>query len=248
MDPATVSRLDHLLGTRVAAARSLGGQHGVRHYRLSLTDGREVFAKVGNGPAGPDAAARGFASEAAGLRWLGEAQSAGVPYVLTDTADCLVIGWIEESPPSRDAAARFGRELAGLHAAGADQFGAPVPQWRFAAGQSFKGVLVYDPAVVGFSWDYISQPDWSLTFHYSPLVSLSFTVDLPGGHYHYDVPTQGLTNDAFGYILTKVDFQSFPRYDYVSRTSLGEMTGEILIENALLMIERSGIPERVSGK
>ncbi len=58
----------------------------------------------------------------------------------------------------------------------------------------------------------------------------------------------GLTNDAFGYILTKVDFQSFPRYDYVSRTSLGEMTGEILIENALLMIERSASPERHSGK
>ncbi len=41
----------------------------------------------------------------------------------------------------------------------------------------------------------------------------------------------GLTNDAFGYILTKVDFNSFKRYEYVSRTSLGEMTGEILIEN-----------------
>ncbi len=43
----------------------------------------------------------------------------------------------------------------------------------------------------------------------------------------------GLTNDAFGYILTKVDFNSYPRYDYVSRVSLGEMTGEILIERAL---------------
>lgn len=39
----------------------------------------------------------------------------------------------------------------------------------------------------------------------------------------------GLTNDAFGYILTKVDFNSFKRYDYISRTSLGEMTGEIYI-------------------
>ncbi len=48
----------------------------------------------------------------------------------------------------------------------------------------------------------------------------------------------GLTNDAFGYILTKVDFESFDRYSYVSRTSLGEMTGEILIENALQMIEQ----------
>ncbi len=58
----------------------------------------------------------------------------------------------------------------------------------------------------------------------------------------------GLTNDAFGYILTKVDFKSFPRYDYVSRTSLGEMTGEILIDNALLMIERSPVPEHLWGE
>lgn len=43
----------------------------------------------------------------------------------------------------------------------------------------------------------------------------------------------GLTNDAFGYILTKVDFNSFKRYDYVSRTSLGEMTGEIYIDQVL---------------
>ncbi len=48
----------------------------------------------------------------------------------------------------------------------------------------------------------------------------------------------GLTNDAFGYILTKVDFESFDRYSYISRTSLGEMTGEILIENALQMLEQ----------
>ncbi len=53
----------------------------------------------------------------------------------------------------------------------------------------------------------------------------------------------GLTNDAFGYILTKVDFNSFPRYDYVSRTSLGEMTGEILIEKSLEFIESCPAPE-----
>jgi hypothetical protein len=49
----------------------------------------------------------------------------------------------------------------------------------------------------------------------------------------------GLTNDAFGYILTKVDFISFPRYEYVSRVSLGEMTGEILIQQAAELIKRS---------
>ena len=54
----------------------------------------------------------------------------------------------------------------------------------------------------------------------------------------------GLTNDAFGYILTKVDFQSFPRYEYVSRTSLGEMTGEILIEKSLEFVNKSPRPDR----
>jgi len=46
----------------------------------------------------------------------------------------------------------------------------------------------------------------------------------------------GLTNDALGYMLTKVDWGSFKRYDYITRTSLGEMTGEILIEEALKLV------------
>lgn len=54
----------------------------------------------------------------------------------------------------------------------------------------------------------------------------------------------GLTNEAFGYILTKVDFRSYPRYDYISRTSLGEMTGEILIEEALQFIKKVPEPDR----
>ncbi len=48
----------------------------------------------------------------------------------------------------------------------------------------------------------------------------------------------GLTNDAFGYILTEVDFDSFPRYEYISRTSLGERTGSIFIREALQLVER----------
>ncbi|MSU37208.1 MAG: hypothetical protein EXS36_19365 [Pedosphaera sp.] len=46
----------------------------------------------------------------------------------------------------------------------------------------------------------------------------------------------GLTNDAFGYILTATDWGSFRRYDYITRTSLGEQTGEILISEALKLI------------
>ena len=54
----------------------------------------------------------------------------------------------------------------------------------------------------------------------------------------------GLTNDAFGYILTKEDFNSFKRYMYVSRTSLGEQTGEILINDLLTLIENSPKPNK----
>ena len=55
----------------------------------------------------------------------------------------------------------------------------------------------------------------------------------------------GLTNDAFGYILTKVDFDSFPRYAYVSKTSLGEMTGEILMERSLELVAKTPRPDRL---
>jgi len=54
----------------------------------------------------------------------------------------------------------------------------------------------------------------------------------------------GLTNDAFGYMLTKVDFNSFDRYDYVSRTSLGEMTAEIYIKEALELVKNSPKPKK----
>ena len=55
----------------------------------------------------------------------------------------------------------------------------------------------------------------------------------------------GLTNDAFGYILTKVDWNSFKRYDYVSRTCLGELTGEIYITEALQFAAQQPAPEKL---
>jgi len=55
----------------------------------------------------------------------------------------------------------------------------------------------------------------------------------------------GLTNDAFGYILAKVDWGSFKRYNYVTRTCLGEMTGEILMEEGLKFVEACPQPEKL---
>jgi hypothetical protein len=55
----------------------------------------------------------------------------------------------------------------------------------------------------------------------------------------------GLTNDAFGYILTKEDFDSFERYSYISRTSLGERTGALLVEEAVKFVNECPAPQRL---
>ncbi|SEM84496.1 fructosamine kinase family protein [Nonomuraea pusilla] len=103
---------------RVRSVEELGSSHGWRLLRGVLDDGREVFAKLG-------AASGVFASEAAGLRWLGEAIA--VPEVVEAGPDRLVLTWVRQERPSPAAAERFGRDLARLHRAGADAFGAPWP-------------------------------------------------------------------------------------------------------------------------
>jgi fructosamine-3-kinase len=122
-DPSLRARLAQLLGTEVTAASRIGGQHGVSHYRVTLADGRSAFAKAA-APGGP---APGFAAEAASLRWLAQAGAVPVPGVLASDETCLVLDWIESGSPVRGAADRFGRELATLHMAGADGFGATWP-------------------------------------------------------------------------------------------------------------------------
>jgi fructosamine-3-kinase len=116
VDRGIRARLEQELGTGISAVRSLGGQHGVAHFRLQLASGPAAFAKVG----------RGFAAEASSLGWLADA-GAAVPAVLAVAEDFLVIDWIETSAPEPRAALCFGRELAALHAAGAEAFGAPWP-------------------------------------------------------------------------------------------------------------------------
>jgi hypothetical protein len=54
----------------------------------------------------------------------------------------------------------------------------------------------------------------------------------------------GLTNDAFGYIITKEDWGSFDRYEYITRTCLGEMTAEIYIQHALKLVNDCPRPIR----
>jgi len=53
----------------------------------------------------------------------------------------------------------------------------------------------------------------------------------------------GLTNDAFGYIIVKEDFNGFERYSYISETSLGEKTAELVEKAALDLIDKSPAAE-----
>ena len=126
----------------VRDCHGLGGQHGVRHVRATLSDGRDVFAKVAAAGAGET----GFEAEARGLCWLGEAGAVPVPDVLAWDQTTLVISRVPQEAPRATAAERFGRDLARLHAAGAEAFGAPWP--GFIAGLPL-------PNDAGDSW-----PEW----------------------------------------------------------------------------------------
>lgn len=52
----------------------------------------------------------------------------------------------------------------------------------------------------------------------------------------------GLTNDAFGYILSPYDYNSFKTYEYISATSLHETMGEVLVRESLKFVAGSPAP------
>src|ERR1700728_4680517 len=122
-EPDPGLRLERLLGIQVHDCRFIGGPFGLRHCRATLADGRAVFAKIAGGRAGDP----GFGAEARGLRWLGEAAAAPVPDVIGWGEGALVISRLGTQAPERQAAERFGRDLARLHAVAAQGFGAPWP-------------------------------------------------------------------------------------------------------------------------
>ncbi|MFU8873349.1 fructosamine kinase family protein [Micromonospora sp. SL4-19] len=95
--------------------------------RLTLDDGHSVFAKTWPEHAGRPVPEGFFATEAAGLGWLREPGAVAVPEVLVALPELLALDWVEPDEPTPEAAERFGRELAGLHRAGASAFGAEWP-------------------------------------------------------------------------------------------------------------------------
>jgi fructosamine-3-kinase len=120
-------------GLAIREARIVGSQHGYQHLMITLAGGRRAFAKVAaagpaaGGEAASDEMAAAFAAEASSLRWLAAADAVPVPEVLAVTEAALVISMIPPGHATPSAAFRFGTELARMHAAGSENFGAP---WR----------------------------------------------------------------------------------------------------------------------
>ena len=106
-------------------ARAAGGSIN-EAWALQLAGGGRAFVKTR-----ADAAPGEYATEAAGLRWLAQAQAVALPGVLAigddDPPRFLALEWIDEGRLDGAGEEELGRGLAALHGAGAPAFGAPPP-------------------------------------------------------------------------------------------------------------------------
>ena len=120
MDDRSLDVLADALGAPVTSLTPLSGGDVAAAYRAELTDGRRVFVKTK-----ADAPAGFFTTEAAGLRWLAEADAVLVPDVVvaSDDPPLLALAWVEEGHVTASTEVELGRGLAALHAAGAPSFG-----------------------------------------------------------------------------------------------------------------------------
>jgi fructosamine-3-kinase len=121
MDDRLRAVVAETLGSAVAGAVRVHGGDVASSWRVDLADGRRVFAKTH-----PTAPPNFFTTEAAGLRWLGDAHAAPVPEVLAvrdEQPNLLVLEWIDEGHSNSAREDEFGRALAALHRAGAPSYG-----------------------------------------------------------------------------------------------------------------------------
>lgn len=119
----------------------VGGGDVCAASRLTLDDGSSLFAKTWPSGKPPE---HFFATEAAGLAWLREADAVPIPEVFVALDELLALEWVEPGSPSRAAAERFGRDLAAMHRAGANSFGASWP--------GFIGPLTQDNTASSGPW------------------------------------------------------------------------------------------------
>jgi fructosamine-3-kinase len=103
-------------------ARRVGGGDINEAWRVTLVDGRTAFVKT-RADAGPGE----YEAEAEGLAWLAQPGALRTPRVIEIGDDYLALEWIAPGRLDGAGAEELGRGLAATHAAGADVFGAPLP-------------------------------------------------------------------------------------------------------------------------
>ena len=142
--------VEQLVDQAVVATTPVAGGDICTSTRVRLSDGTSALVKTRSGA--PDGF---FEAEARGLHWLAEPGVVNVAAVLAITHECLVLRWTEPTRTTAESATALGRELARLHASGADCFGAehdgfigtlPLPNRPAATWPEFyatKRVLPY---------------------------------------------------------------------------------------------------------
>ena len=124
--PALAAAVARAAGAEVTGGSRASGGSINEAWALELAGGGRAFVKTR-----ADAAPGEYATEAAGLRWLAQADAVALPGVLAvgdgDGPRFLALEWIDEGRLDAAGEEALGRGLAALHAAGAPAFGAPPP-------------------------------------------------------------------------------------------------------------------------
>ena len=130
LPPPLTAALERITGEKVTDAQRAGGGHINQAFSVLLGDGRRAFVKTR-----PDAPPGEYATEAAGLAWLGEPGALAVAGVIAvcDPGEAgpgprlLALEWIEEGRLDAAGEEELGRGLARVHLSGAPAFGAAPP-------------------------------------------------------------------------------------------------------------------------
>jgi fructosamine-3-kinase len=131
--PALAAAVARAAGVEVTGGSRASGGSINQAWALELAGGGRAFVKTR-----ADAAPGEYATEAAGLRWLGQADAVALPGVLAvgegDGPRFLALEWVDAGRLDAAGEEELGRGLAVLHAAGAPDFGAPPPGAPAPAG------------------------------------------------------------------------------------------------------------------
>ena len=131
--PALADAVARAAGAEVTGGSRASGGSINEAWALELAGGGRAFVKTRS-----DAAPGEYATEAAGLGWLAQADAVALPGVLAvgegDGPRFLALEWVDAGRLDAEGEEALGRGLAALHAAGAPDFGAPPPGAPAPAG------------------------------------------------------------------------------------------------------------------